>query len=179
MLSKPPTMKNSSKRTLPIATRPDSAKDEEELAETTKRSLAKLPVRPFELDNLSEADSSLVIMDETFSRTMHSLEASKHKLKHAIFKKQKKIKKSQSVFLNKLHSLSPVRSNPGLFERIDRLKIRAEANMLKPEGSERTPTMASGVERHSYLDYISYKNGLAARRLERRKNVLLRLVGAF
>ena len=40
--------------------------------------------------------------------------------------------------------------------------------------------MASGVARHSYLDFVTLKNGLTAKKLERREGQFkCRLLGTF
>lgn len=108
-------------------------------------------------------------MDTTFFKTMSVFKNRKSKLEMDIYRKEKKIRNSQSLFVSQLHSISPERNNPGLFNRIDRLKVKVENDFMKNESSERTPTMASGVTRHSYLDFVTLKNGLTAKRLERRK----------
>lgn len=116
-------------------------------------------------DAYSDADE----IDTTFYKTMSIFKNRKSKLEMDISRKERKIRNSQSLFVSQLHSLSPERKNPGLFNRIDRIKVKVEGDYLKNESAERTPTMASGVSRHSYLDYVTLRNGLTVKKLERRK----------
>lgn len=115
-------MKNSSKRTLPVAKEKNKHEEEGEVTEGQLRMNLKT-----QEDNWSDVDE----MNSTFFKTMSDFKNRKSKLELDISRKERKIRNSRSLFVSQLHSLSPERNNPGLFNRIDRIKVKVESDFLR------------------------------------------------